>query len=88
MNAHQRRVWMNEKHMRLPLGSKVIYRERLATIFKHCSHSPYRCIIAFDRGLPQETTQWVAISELKPVLRLKVRPWYRDMRNKRRLTHK
>ena len=83
MNAHQRRVWMNERHMRLPLGSEVIAQGRPAKIMKHSRSSPHCCIVEFTdgRGVGQGVGHgWVAISQVKPVKRLKVRPWYRNQK--------
>lgn len=90
MNAHQRRVWMNEKHMRLPLGSEVIVNGRPAKIMKHDSERPHLCIVEYtdERGVGQGLSHgWVPVKQVKPLKRLKVRPWYRVMREQRR-SHK
>lgn len=81
MNSHQRRKFMAEKHMRMPLGSKVTVRsdsgkEYPARIFKH--DRGHKAIVDFENG----SNGWVPISRIRPVERLNVRPWWRDMRNK------
>lgn len=75
MNAHQRKKWMCEKHMRLPLGSAVIVHGRPAKISKHDSRRMHCCVVEFTDK--EGSWSWVTIKEVKPVLRLKVRPWWR-----------
>lgn len=82
MNSHQRRKWMAEKHMRMPLGSQVIVRGQYkAEVVKHDRQSPHKCIVQrADNG----RGEWVSIAQIKPVVRMKVRPWWRVMNDKTR----
>ena len=82
MNAHQRRKFMVRKHRAMPLGSevKVLGMIDRAKIFKHDAHRPNCCIIQFNDGV----TQWVTLAQIKPVFRLKVRPWWRVHNDKAR----
>jgi hypothetical protein len=79
MNAHQRRKFACWKHMTMPLGSEVIVYGRPATVFKHDSRRPNRCIVKFTDTDHPHDTQWVTIARVKPVKRLKVRPWWRGV---------
>lgn len=83
MNAHQRRVFMNMKHARLPLGLDVIVKahgvDYPATIFKHDSRHPHSCVVHYKEKRGGIDYSSVPIKWCKPVKRVKVRPWYREV---------
>lgn len=84
MNSHQRRKFSVWKHYTMPLESAV--RVRIcgqvvpATMFKHDSQHPHSCIVKLQDG----TTRWVTLACVKPVRRLRVRPWWRVLHEKLR----
>ena len=85
MNAHQRRKWMTHKHYTMPLGSEVMVHGRRAKVSKHDSQRPHACIVDWLEGEPDSSGRmhaWVSIASVRPVARLRVRPWYR-VRNER-----
>ncbi len=90
MNAHQRKKLACEKHRRMPLGSDVLVRKVFpssgeevflkAKISKHDSARPNMCIVVFE----DESSSWVSLYNVKPTLRLNVRPWWRVLKDKTR----
>jgi len=78
---------MTHKHYTMPLKSHVRVRGRLAEIAKHDSTSPHKCIVHWLEGEPDQhgsMSAWVTIKSVRPLQKLRVRPWYRVMNDKAR----
>jgi len=87
MNSHQRRKFAVEKHMRMPLGCDVVvscYRghRRTAQLVKHDSQRPNTCIVRFTDIDCKDEECWISLYRVRPVLRQKIRPWWRSRYDK------
>lgn len=99
MNSHQRRKRACAQHYRMPLGCavRVHMRDgtyRNGTLSKHDSNA---CIVNFETHNAESLAAnshasvpfaWINYSRVKPVAVHRVRPWWRVLRERHRLTGK